>query len=118
MLNLILMWCCHRNIGDKFAARDGEPSTTGVDISATTNFSTLISFTEPAFFGLLLRVRGSMHCVSGHPNTAGLGSCFVIATLAQSGAEADLHLSSVAYGLSWSICLSHFARGRLFGEKR
>ena len=89
MLNLILVWCCRRSIGDKFAARDGEPSTTGVDM-ATTNFSTLISFTEPAFFGLLLRMRGSTECVSGHSNIAGLVSCFVIATLAQSGAEADL----------------------------
>ena len=42
--------CCHWSIGRQ--------STTGLDISATTNFSTWFSFTEPAFSRLLpWRVR-------------------------------------------------------------
>ena len=41
------------------------------------NFSTLISFTEPAFSGLLpLRVFESTQCVSVHPSTAELDSFF------------------------------------------
>ena len=71
----ILARRCHRSIGEKFAVRDGEPSTTGVATSATS--STLVSFTEPAFFGLLLlRVHGDTQCVSVHPETARLDSCF------------------------------------------
>ena len=47
------------------------------DICATSNFSMLISFTEPAFFGLLhLRVFQSTQCVSVHPGTAELDSQF------------------------------------------
>ena len=47
------------------------------DICATSNFSTLISFTEPAFSGLLpLRVYESTQCVSVHPSTAELDSFF------------------------------------------
>ena len=38
---------------------------------------------------------------------------FVVATVAPSGAEADLHQSSVACGFSWSMCLSNFALGRM-----
>ena len=38
---------------------------------------------------------------------------FVVATVAPSGAEADLHQSSVACGFSWSMCLSDSALGRM-----
>ena len=47
------------------------------DICATSNFSTLISFTEPAFSRLLpLRVYESTQCVLVHPGTAELDSFF------------------------------------------
>ena len=42
----------------------------------------------------------------------------VVATVAPSGAEADLHQSCVACGFSWSMCLSHFARGRMSSSIR
>ena len=48
-----------------------------MDISAATNFSTLVSFTEPALSRLLpLRVHESTQCVSVHPGTAELDSFF------------------------------------------
>ena len=43
MWHRILVRRCHRLIGGKFAARDGEPSATGVAISAACNVSTLMS---------------------------------------------------------------------------
>ena len=43
MRHRILVGCCHRLIGGKFAARDGEPSATGVAVSAACNVSTLMS---------------------------------------------------------------------------
>ena len=71
----ILARRCHRSIGDQFVAREGEPSTTVVATSATS--STLVSFTEPAFFGLLLlRVYGGAQCVLVHQGAARLDSCF------------------------------------------
>ena len=38
---------------------------------------------------------------------------FVVATIAPSVAEADLHQSSVACGFRWFMCLSNFAHGRV-----
>ena len=59
MWHRILVGRCHRLNGGKFAARDGEPSATGVAISAACNVSTLIlAFRSQAFSGLLsLRVH-------------------------------------------------------------
>ena len=74
MWHLMLVWRCHRSIGGhicgaRFRAID--------DICATSNFSTLISFTKPAFSGLLpLRENESTQCVSVHPGTAELDSFF------------------------------------------
>ena len=63
MWRRILLWLCHQHLGDKFAARDGEPSATGVAISAACNVSTVISLPESAFSGLLsLRVHESTRC--------------------------------------------------------
>ena len=69
--HLILVWRRrHRSIG-------GHTCGARLTPVATSNFSTLISFTEPAFSGLLhLRVYQSTQCVSVHPRTAELDSQF------------------------------------------
>ena len=69
MWHRILVCCCRRRIGRQ--------SMTGLDMSATTNFSTLVSITEPAFSGLLpLRVHESTQCVSVHTGIAEFDSFF------------------------------------------
>ena len=70
MWRRILLWLRHQHLGAEFAARDGEPSATGVAISAACNVSTVISLPESAFSGLLsLRVhestRTSSTCYAG-----------------------------------------------------
>ena len=66
MWHRILVGRCHRLIGGKLAARDGEPSATGVAISAACNVSTLIAaFQSQA-------TQGSCPCVCTRARGAGI----------------------------------------------
>ena len=90
MWHRILAWCCHRSIGGHL-----RPET---DICATSNFSTLVSFTEPAFSGLLpLRVFESTQCASVHPGTAELDSFFFSLTQRWHRQEQKLFFTSLLW---------------------
>ena len=79
-----------------------EPSTTGVAISATSHFNTLISFTEPAFFALLpLHLHGGTQCVSVHPRHCGMRG--VVAWHRQ---EQKLIFTSLPWHVSVGPCAS------------
>ena len=104
MWHRILVGRCHRLIGGKFAARDGEPSATGVAISAACNVSTLIlAFRSWPF-------QGSCPCVCTRGRSVGIaprrytGTDFVRAF--------DLDPFHVLHGFSWFLFLVRLARCR------
>ena len=104
MRHRILVGRCHRLIGGKFAARDGEPSATGVDISAACDVSTLISALQSQ------ATQGSCPCVCTRGRSVGIaprryrGTGFVHSF--------NLDLFHVLHGFSWFLFLVRFARCR------
>ena len=104
MWHRILVGRCHRLIGGKFAARDGEKSATGVAISAACDVSTLISaFQSQA-------TQGCCPCVCTRGRSVGIaphryrGTGFVHSF--------NLDLFHVLHAFSWFLFLFRFARCR------
>ena len=91
------------------------------DTCATSKSSTLISFTEPAFFGLLpLRVYESTQCVSVHPGTAELDSFFFFRYRNVGTVRSRSCSSPVFCGMWTSLAHLHLPlrTGRLFEGER
>ena len=104
MRHRILVGRCHRLIDGKFAARDGEPSATGVAISAACNVSTLMStFQSQATQGSCPRLCTRGRSVDIAPRRYP-GTDFV--------RSLDLDQFHVLDVFSWFLFLVRFARCR------
>ena len=96
MRHRILVGRCHRLIDGKFAARDGEPSATGVAISAACNVSTLMSTFQSQV------TQGSCPCLCTRARGAGIAPRRYFRT--DFARSFDLDLFHVLHGFSPFPC--------------